>query len=297
MVLLSFLLIQMMIGSLLGFGENIIPMTKAEEDLTSVYEIYSNVPIVSREYYPTHVSFSLSGFYMQEAWIVLNSPLKPLIVTSNNTLDPFVELPYDPINMHENPIANTSERFAWDYDEVNKLVFIKLPLTSPDKNGAVKVTLYYIVSVRLLDFKLNKLNYSITEPIDVYVTVSADYAFETNFHWLIEIVILESSTGNLYQKGSEEFDLETNQVKNVHYQFKPITIPGNYTVLAKAIDPRNNRVVVASSEIPFTVFKPESPAPEQFTIPDWVKFSLVALVLATAFVVAYRKVKQLGTKR
>jgi len=274
-----------------GVERGVILSAEAEEDLTSVYDIYSNVPVVSREYYSTYVCFSLSGFQMQEAWLVLNSPLKPLVVTSNNTLKPFVELVYDPASMDENPIANTSEQFAWDYDKINNLVFIKLLLPSSDAHAAVKVTLYYAVSVQFLNFSLNKFNYSLTDPIDVYATVSANYIFNIKFHWRIEIWILTSPTGSLYQKGSEEFDLEANQTKTVHYQFKPITVPGNYTAVAKLIDPRNNEVVVASSELPFVVFKPQKPLPPSPVIPEWLKFLPVAVVLAVVGVIAYKKLK------
>jgi hypothetical protein len=262
-------------------------------DLTQVYVLYNNLNVDPiPEYYPTHVCLSLVGFHMQEAWLVLSSPWKPLVITSNNTLEPFVELTYDSATMNENPIANTSEKFAWDYDSINKLIFIKLLLTARDSRAVVKVTLYYAVLAQFLEFKLNKLNYSVTEPIDVYATISANYILKLTFHWLIEILIFENATGALYQKGSEEFDLEADQTKTVHYQFKPITVPGNYSTVARLIDPRNNNVVVASSEIFFTVSGPPKPPPSQIVFPEWLKFLMIAIVIVAASIGAYKKLRK-----
>lgn len=299
-ILCCALLISTLIAGLI-IPKNAALFAKAEElELTQVYVLYNNLntdPIP--EYYQTHVCFTLVGFHMQEAWLVLNSPWKPLVITSNNTLEPFVEFAYDAATMDENPLANTHEQFAWDYDSINKLIFIKLLLTARDSRAAVKVTLYYTVLAQFLEFKLDKLNYSVTEPIDVYATISANYILKLTFHWLIEILIFDNATNALYQKGSEEFDLEADQTKTVHYQFKPITVPGNYRTVARLIDPRNNNVVVASSEIFFTVSGPPKPPPPEFVFPDWLKFLLIAIIIILAAGIgAYKKLrKRINAKR
>jgi len=260
-----------------------------EPDLTQVFDLYSNVQVMDREYSPTDVSFTLSGYPMQEAWLVVSSPWKPLVIASNNTLEPFVELLYDP-TMPENPIANTTHKFAWDYDANNDIVFIKLLLTSADDQAIVRVTLYYIVSVEILEFKPSKYNYSITEPVDVYATFFANYTLEQTFHWILRILVYQSSTGKLFQEGSEEFVLQSNETKTVYYQFKPITEAGNYTAIARAHDAINNNVV-ASALITFMISEPEKPPSVELVIPDWLKYLLLAFVLFVAGIIVYRRYK------
>jgi len=111
-------------------------------DSSKVYVLYSNVFVVDREDTAEYVKLVLTGPSKQTAWIVLASPWKPLSITSNNTSQKFVELKYDPQNMTSNPIADTHHPYAWDYDEINKVVFIKLLITS-----TVTVTVRYVYPV------------------------------------------------------------------------------------------------------------------------------------------------------
>jgi len=261
-----------------------------ELDLTQVFPLpISTVDVIGVEYSSTDVSFILRGFHMQVAWLILSSPWKPLVISSNNTLEPFFELSYNPI-LPENPIANTTHKFAWDYDANNDVIFIKLLLTSEGDQAIVRVTLYYIVSVEILEFKPSKYNYSITEPVDVYATLFANYTFEQTFQWILRILVYQSSTGKLFQEGAEEFDLQSNETKTVHYQFKPITEAGNYTAIARVHDAANNNVV-ESALITFMISEPEKPPGGEFVIPDWVKYLLLIFALFGAGIMVYRRYK------
>jgi len=108
-------------------------------NLSQVYVIYSNVLVVERSDTSEYVSVVLKGPYRQVAWLVLTSPSKPFFITSNNTNQPFNEISSDPKTMTSNPIANTAYEYAWDFDSVNQVVFIKLQLTS-----TVIVTIHYV---------------------------------------------------------------------------------------------------------------------------------------------------------
>jgi len=113
-----------------------------EFDPGQVYLLYCNVFVIDREDTAEYVKFILKGPSKQTAWIVLASPWKPISITSNNTRQEFVELKYHPQNMSSNPIADTPHSYAWDYDETNKVVFIKLLITS-----TVVVTVRYVYPV------------------------------------------------------------------------------------------------------------------------------------------------------
>jgi len=116
-----------------------LPLAQASSiDINSVKVIYSNVFVINIERGALSIEVTLEGPYRMTGWLVVYSPPEPSYIIASNYEGAIPRLDYDPRTMPSNPIATTDLPFAWDYDAINKVVFIKFQLTS-----LVVITLYY----------------------------------------------------------------------------------------------------------------------------------------------------------
>jgi hypothetical protein len=258
-------------------------------DPSQIVPIYSNVEIVGLEQHSMWVGVIFTGFNKQEVFAAIFSPWKPIVITSNDTLQPFTELEYDPLTMSENPIVEATVDCAWDYDYENNIVSLKLVLTSADTVAVVRVAIYYVVSANIISFSSDKLNYSVYDPVNVSVTVSAQYVTNATANWLVEVLIIQNSTRKLFQEARKEIVLKVDEKKDLHYDFVPITVAGTYVAIARVSDPSNGNVV-AYSQFMFHVWTP-SPDQGEIVVPEWVKEALLSIFVIAVSVLVYAKFK------
>jgi hypothetical protein len=210
-------------------------------------------------------------------------------VTSNNAPQPFTELEYNPLNMTVNPIIETPFENAWDYDNTNEIVSLKLRLTSNDTIATVKVAIYYTVSVDILGFSSSKASYTMYESIDVNASVSAQYLVENATTWLLEVLITQNSTQRLFQKASEQITLNSGETRHLHYNFRQITEAGTYVAIAEVYDLINENVV-AYSQFTFYVSGPSTPQGET-AIPAWMIAAFLSVFVIAVFLSLYSRFK------
>lgn len=245
-------------------------------DLSQVYTIYSNVFIVGRKDYSACVSVILKGPYKQTGWLLLASPWKPLLLTLNNTYKPFVELDYDPRTMKQNPIANTTHSYAWDYDADNQVVFIKCLLTS-----TVTITIYYCVP-KITEFATGKPSYSSLESIDLTLNIYGGYPAQATISWSAKLTIKDLA-GKIVQSIDRDFKLSKDERLKLQYPLGTFK-EGIYTAVVQIIYPIIGEVLVDSqTTFEVTTTPPPTPPP---TVP-WTTWMLVISIAVATSVTAY----------
>lgn len=250
-------------------------------NLTRVYVIYSNVFVTRRAETSAYVAVTHEGPFMQTAWTVLMSPWKPIIITSDNTNQSFTELRYDPKTMPTNPIAETEHQYAWSYDPLNQVLFIKLLLTS------TATTEVFYALPEITKFASNKTTYTTLENIKMSLNVYGNYSAEATISWLTKLTI-EDATNKTIKTIDRNIKLQSNQTKRLEYSIQPPS-QGTYTATAQIIDPING--TLSTQQLFFIVA--EAPPP----IPIWTIGVLVAIAAAVIVVAYYYKRRKPGTRR
>lgn len=246
-------------------------------NLTCVYAIYSNVFITQRNQTSAYVAVTHKGPYKQTAWTVLMSPWKPLFITSGNTNQRFTELNYDPETMPTNPIAETEHQYAWSYDPLNQVLFIKLLLTS-----TATATIFYALP-KITQFISKKTSYTPLESINILLTVYGNYSAQATINWLAKLTITDS-TNNIIKTIDRNIRLQNNQSKKLEYSMSPLS-QGTYTATAQIIDPANG--LLSTQQLIFRVA--EAPPPPIPIWAIWVIGVLVIITVATVAVAYYYK--------
>jgi len=242
-------------------------------DLSQAYVIYSNLFITGRTNYLMSIGLTLKGSYNQTGWLVLNSPWKPLLVISNNTDKPFVELTYNS-RMTTNPISTTSEIFAWDYDSTNNVVFIKF-LSS----FTVKVSVHFGVP-NVSGFSPSKSVYSPSEAVEVFINVYGNYSALLSMNWIAKVAV-KDIVNNTVKTMEQEFQLAQSETKQLRFALGTFEM-GTYTAIAQTVDPRTGYTLV-TNQLTFEVKTLQT----QPTIPPWALWILLAT--GTISVVAVNK--------
>ncbi|MFX0212371.1 MAG: hypothetical protein ACFFDT_40735, partial [Candidatus Hodarchaeota archaeon] len=206
LILLLFITFSQLIPSSISSPQ----VTEQNFDPSQVYVIYSNVRVVRRTDYPMSISLTVTGPYKQTGWLVLTSPWKPLLIVSNNTDQPFIELTYDSQQMTTNPISNTSYAFAWDYDLINEAIIIKLLITF-----SVTLSIQFGVP-NIVKFESSKQIYATSETVEVTMNVYGNYTARSSMNWIVKIVV-KDMVGNTVKTVEQEFQLSQTETKQLTF--------------------------------------------------------------------------------
>lgn len=252
---------------LLLFATTPLQLAEQNLDLSDVYVIYSNVFVTGRKNYPLSIELNLTGPYKQTGWLTLISPLRPVLVVSNNTDQPFTEFAYNPQHMPTNPISNTSYTSAWDYDPINNVVFIKF-----------LVTFTVIVDIQfgipsIARFFPSKQVYAPSEPVEATINLYGNYTAPSLKDWIVQITV-KDLVGNVVKKLEQEFQLSQSETKQLTFQMGTFD-EGTYTAIAQTKD-STTEYVLTTEQLSFEIKKPEPPSP----FPAWLPWALLISSIA-----------------
>jgi hypothetical protein len=244
-------------------------------NLTQVHTLYSNVLITHRTETSSYITVTHNGPYNQTAWTVIFSPWKPLQISSDNTTHTFTPLNYDPTTMSTNPITDTQNQYAWSYDHLNHVLFIKLLLVSTETPS-----IFYALP-RITNFVSNKTTFTTNENITMTQIIYGNYSAQATINWMTKLTITDSNN-NSFAIIDREITLQNNQTITLQYSIQPLN-SGTYTATAQIIDPANGPL--STQELTFNV----TLAPP---ISTWVIGILVIITVTILAGVYYYQLKK-----
>lgn len=223
----------------------------------------------------SYVAVTHVGSFKQTAFTVLSSPWKPQQIASDNTNQPFTPLNYDPTTMSTNPIAETENQYAWSYDHLNHVLFIKFLLTSP-----TTTSIYYVMPI-ITNFVSTKTTYATNENIVITQDIYGNYSAQALINWMIKLTILDSLNKQIITI-DRGISLQNNQTIKLQYSMQPLS-PGNYTAKAEIIDQGNDSL--STHELNFNVTAAT-------TITTWIIGVPVIITLTILTTIYFYKMKR-----
>jgi hypothetical protein len=175
--------------------------------------------------------------------------------------------------MSTNPIAETDNQFAWSYDHINHVLFLKFLLNSTTTTRIV----YALPTIS--DFVSTKATYTTNENIILTQNISGNYSASANINWTMQLIIKDSTNRSILTI-DREFTLQNNQTTNLNHSIQPLN-SGTYTAIANVMDHAN--ISLSTRELNFTV---TAAAPS----PTWIIGVLVMIIVTILGIVYYYKI-------